>query len=351
MTNISMTAISTSKAVAEAFEALIHLRDEHGAITPADVADAVIAHDLDDAEAEILTLELDAHGAAPEQEEEPELDLSIGTGLYTTDSFQMFLNEAGRYPLLTAAEEVELAKRIEKGDMIAKERMINCNLRLVVSIAKRYQTQGITLGDLVQEGVLGLIRAAEKFDWRKGFKFSTYATWWIRQAVQRGVANKARTIRIPVHVVEREQKVARARRELVATLERDPTPEEIAAHSKLPLNHVEEVMAAARAVASTDMPVGDDGDASFGDLIAGTGPSTEEEASSSLRDLAVRQAVANLPDRERDVIELRFGLVGDGPASLEAIGKQLGLTRERVRQIETEALRKLAQNEDLADAA
>ena len=133
----------------------------------------------------------------------------------------MFLNEAGRYPLLTAAEEVELAKRIEKGDMSAKERMINCNLRLVVSIAKRYQTQGITLGDLVQEGVLGLIRAAEKFDWRKGFKFSTYATWWIRQAVQRGVANKARTIRIPVHVVEREQKVARARRELVAMLERD----------------------------------------------------------------------------------------------------------------------------------
>jgi RNA polymerase primary sigma factor len=352
LTNISLTEISTTKAVAEALEGLLHLRDEHGVITAADVADAVLSHDLDEAETEALAHELDAHGAAPEQEdEEPELDLSIGTGLYTTDSFQMFLNEAGRYPLLTAAEEVELAKRIEKGDMQAKERMINCNLRLVVSIAKRYQTQGITLGDLVQEGVLGLIRAAEKFDWRKGFKFSTYATWWIRQAVQRGVANKARTIRIPVHVVEREQKVARARRELVAVLERDPTPEEISKHSKLPLNHVHEVMAAARAVASTDMPVGDDGDASFGDLIAGTGPSTEEEASSSLRDLAVRQAVANLPDRERDVIELRFGLVGDGPASLEAIGKQLGLTRERVRQIETEALRKLAQNEDLADAA
>jgi RNA polymerase primary sigma factor len=235
--------------------------------------------------------------------------------------------------------------------MVAKERMINCNLRLVVSIAKRYQTQGITLGDLVQEGVLGLIRATEKFDWRKGFKFSTYATWWIRQAVQRGVANKARTIRIPVHVVEREQKVSRAKRELVAVLERDPTPEEISKHSKLPLAHVLEVQAAARAVASTDMPVGDDGDASFGDLIAGTGPSTEEEASESLRNLAVRQAVANLPERERDVIELRFGLVGDGPASLEAIGKQLGLTRERVRQLESDALRRLALNEDLADAA
>jgi RNA polymerase primary sigma factor len=348
-----LTEITMTAATAEALDALIHLRQEQGALTPADVAEAVLTHDLDEAEAESLALELTAHDIAPEPEDEEELnlDLSIGTSLYTTDSFQMFLNEAGRYPLLTAAEEVELAKRIEKGDMAAKERMINCNLRLVVSIAKRYQTQGITLGDLVQEGVLGLIRAAEKFDWRKGFKFSTYATWWIRQAVQRGVANKARTIRIPVHVVEREQKVARARRELVATLERDPTPDEIAAHSKLPLNHVQEVLAAARAVASTDMPVGDDGDASFGDLIAGTGPSTEEEASASLRDLAVRQAVANLPDRERDVIELRFGLVGEGPASLEAIGKQLGLTRERVRQIETEALRKLAQNEDLADAA
>src|SRR6266850_2041272 len=322
----SLTQISMTAAVHDALEALLHLRSEHGTITPADVADAVLTNDLDEGEAETLAHELEEHGAAPEAEEEEfELDLSVGTGLYTTDSFQMFLNEAGRYPLLTAAEEVELAKR--------------------------YQTQGITLGDLVQEGVLGLIRAAEKFDWRKGFKFSTYATWWIRQAVQRGVANKARTIRIPVHVVEREQKVARARRELVATLERDPTPEEISKHSKLPLNHVHEVLAAARAVASTDMPVGDDGDASFGDLIAGTGPSTEEEASASLRDLAVRQAVAMLPERERDVIELRFGLVGEGPASLEAIGKQLGLTRERVRQIETEALRKLAQNEDLADAA
>src|SRR3954469_9628068 len=331
--------------VHEAVEALHVLREEHGRLTPADVAEAVQTLDLDEVEAEQLAVELEGL-----IEEELELDLTHDTH-FTTDSLQLFLNEAGRYPLLTAAEEVELAKRIERGDMRAKERMINCNLRLVVSIAKRYQTQGITLGDLVQEGVLGLIRAAEKFDWRKGFKFSTYATWWIRQAVQRGVANKARTIRIPVHVVEREQKVSRARRELVATLERDPTPEEISAHSKLPLNHVEEVMAAARAVASTDMPVGDDGDASFGDLIAGTGPSTEEEASASLRDLAVRQAVANLPGRERDVIELRFGLVGDGPASLEAIGKQLGLTRERVRQIETEALRKLAQNEDLADAA
>ncbi|MGH3026208.1 MAG: sigma-70 family RNA polymerase sigma factor, partial [Gaiellaceae bacterium] len=229
-------------AVSEALDALLAHREEHHTLTAGDVADVAIAHDLDEHELETLAAELESQGIAPEaEEEEPELNLSVGESLYTTDSFQMFLNEAGRYPLLTAAEEVELAKRIERGDMVAKERMINCNLRLVVSIAKRYQTQGITLGDLVQEGVLGLIRATEKFDWRKGFKFSTYATWWIRQAVQRGVANKARTIRIPVHVVEREQKVARARRELVAKLERDPTPEEISDHSRLPIAHVHEV--------------------------------------------------------------------------------------------------------------
>src|SRR5579872_3862396 len=252
--------------VHEAVEALIVLREEHGALTPADIAETIQAYDLDDLEAEALAAELE--GLVVEgDDDEPELDLRAEAS-FTTDSLQLFLNEAGRYPLLTAAEEVELAKRIERGDMAAKERMINCNLRLVVSIAKRYQTQGITLGDLVQEGVIGLIRATEKFDWRKGFKFSTYATWWIRQAVQRGVANKARTIRIPVHVVEREQKVSRARRELVAVLEREPTPEEISKHSKLPLNHVHEVLEAARAVASTDAPIGSDGDTSFGELFA-----------------------------------------------------------------------------------
>ena len=347
-----MTELSMTMAVAEALEQLLNHRAEHGVLTPADVADSVLAHDLDEQEAEALEHELEAHGAAPEAEEEEfTLDLSIGEAHYTTDSFQMFLNEAGRYPLLTAAEEVELAKRIERGDMAAKERMINCNLRLVVSIAKRYQTQGITLGDLVQEGVLGLIRATEKFDWRKGFKFSTYATWWIRQAVQRGVANKARTIRIPVHVVEREQKVSRADRELLAKLGRAATDDEVAAHSKLPLTQVHEVRAAARAVASTDAPIGTDGDASLGELFAAQGPSTEDEADATLRDDAVRRAVAKLPDRQRDVIALRFGLVGEGPTSLEQIGKQLGLTRERVRQIEAEALRRLAEDEDLAAAA
>jgi len=276
-----------------------------------------------------------------------ELDLTAEAPL-TTDSLQMFLNEAGRYPLLTAAEEVELAKRIERGDMVAKERMITSNLRLVVSIARRYQTQGITLGDLIQEGVIGLIRATEKFDWRRGFKFSTYATWWIRQAVQRGVANKARTIRIPVHVVEREQKVARTERELIAKTGQVPTEEEIAKHAKLPLNQVREVRAAARAVASTDAPIGSDGDSSFGELFAAGGPTTEDEVELVFRGDAVRRAVSKLPERQRDVISLRFGLVGDGPNSLEQVGRQLGITRERVRQIEAEALRRLSEDSSIA---
>ena len=282
-----------------------------------------------------------------ELDEEADLDLTAEAPL-TTDSLQQFLNEAGRYPLLTAAEEVELAKRIERGDMVAKERMITSNLRLVVSIARRYQTQGITLGDLIQEGVIGLIRATEKFDWRRGFKFSTYATWWIRQAVQRGVANRARTIRIPVHVVEREQKVARTERELIAKTGQVPTEEEIATHAKLPLQQVREVREAARAVASTDAPIGSDGDSSFGELFAAGGPTTEDEVDAVFRGDAVRRAVSKLPERQRDVISLRFGLVGDGPNSLEQVGKQLGITRERVRQIEAEALRRLSEDSSIA---
>src|SRR3954453_10168821 len=260
---------------------------------------------------DIVTLDVPAAGASDEEEEqapaylldeidadldEDDLDLSTEAPL-TTDSLQLFLNEAGRYPLLTAAEEVELAKRIERGDMAAKERMITSNLRLVVSIARRYQTQGITLGDLIQEGVIGLIRAAEKFDWRKGFKFSTYATWWIRQAVQRGVANKSRTIRIPVHVVEREQKVARTERELLAKLGYTPSVEEIAKVSKLPVTQVREVKNAAKSVASTDAPIGSDGDSSFGDLFAAGGPTTEDEVEGTMRTDGVRGAVANLPRR------------------------------------------------------
>jgi RNA polymerase primary sigma factor len=270
----------------------------------------------------------------------------------TTDALQLFLNEAGRYPLLTAAEEVELAKRIERGDKEAKDLMVNSNLRLVVSIAKKYQGHGLSLLDLIQEGIIGLIRAAEKFDHRKGFKFSTYATWWIRQAVQRGVANKSRTIRIPVHIVEREQKIARAERKLLPELERTPTDEEIANESELPVKQVREVRSAARAVTSLDKPLGTEGDASLADIVAVDPKGPEQEVHLSLEHDALHRAVDQLPERERVVVKLRFGLDGDpDPQSLEQIGRRLGLTRERVRQIEREALNLLAMNREIDAAA
>src|SRR5919202_2489801 len=266
----------------------------------------------------------------------------------TTDALQLFLNEAGRYKLLTAQEEVELAKRIERGDKEAKDLMINSNLRLVVSIAKKYQGHGISLLDLIQEGIIGLIRAVEKFDWRRGYKFSTYATWWIRQAVQRGVANKSRTIRIPVHILERETKIARAERELVAQLERQPTDEEIAKRAKLPVKQVREVRKAARAVTSLDKPLGDESESSLGDVVATSEHDFEEEIHVGLTEETLHRAVSELPEREQNVLRLRYGMDGDEePKSLDEIGRRLGLTRERVRQLEAVALEELAMRREL----
>jgi RNA polymerase primary sigma factor len=292
-------------------------------------------------------IELTDDCALPEVQEPTYVNSEVAA--MTTDSLQLFLNEAGRYPLLTAAEEVELAKAIEAGDKHAKDRMVNSNLRLVVSIAKKYQGHGLPLIDLIQEGIIGLIRAVEKFDWRRGYKFSTYATWWIRQAVQRGVANKSRTIRIPVHIVEREQKIARAERELVLKLERAPTDEEVAAVAKLNVKHVRETRAAARTVASLDKTIGDDSDTAFGDLVAQEAGNVEEEVVVALGDDALHRAIATLPPREQEVIKLRYGFDGDqDPKSLEQIGRILGITRERVRQIETQALGRLAEQRELA---
>ncbi len=274
------------------------------------------------------------------------------TDLLLNDSLQLFLNEIGRHKLLTAAEEVELAKRVERGDQAAKERMINSNLRLVVSIAKRYQGHDLPLGDLIQEGTIGLNRAVEKFDWRKGYKFSTYATWWIRQACQRAVANQSATIRVPVHVQERRVKLARAANQLQTRLGREPSPEELASETKIALQHVEEALAVVEASVSLNQEVGSDGDGELGELFANErSVDPADEAMDTLRGESVRRALSELPERQRRILELRFGFEGE-PLSLEAIGKELGITRERVRQLEAEAMIRLEDElGELANAA
>jgi RNA polymerase primary sigma factor len=266
----------------------------------------------------------------------------------TTDALQLFLNEAGRWPLLTAAEEVELAKRIERGDKEAKDRMINSNLRLVVSIAKKYQGHGLSLLDLIQEGIIGLIRAVEKFDHRKGFKFSTYATWWIRQAVQRGVGNKARTIRVPIHVLDRERKLARVERELATKLGREPSDEEVIAAAGISEQELQQVREAARAVTSLDKPVGEEDGGELGDIVAvASEPGPEDEVLVSLREEVLRRAVDKLPETERRVVELRYGLGGTDPVSLAEAGRVLGMTPELVREVELRALEQLAVNREV----
>jgi RNA polymerase primary sigma factor len=331
---------------------LLSRGEEEGCINLSAFSEFVQEQELTDDEVELLQAEIEERGIELKddcgRETEDSTYVNGDLAVATTDALQLFLNEAGRYPLLTASEEVELAKRIERGDKEAKDLMINSNLRLVVSIAKKYQGHGLTLLDLIQEGIIGLIRAVEKFDWRKGFKFSTYATWWIRQAVQRGVANKSRTIRIPVHIVERETKIARAERELTAKLGHVPTEEQIAKAAKLPLKQVREVRQAARAVTSLDKPVGSNGETALGDLFGDETEPPEEEVHVSLAEDTLRKAVAELPERERNVVKLRYGLDGDGdPQSLEEIGRRLGLTRERVRQIEANALERLAVNREV----
>ncbi|MDQ4030380.1 MAG: sigma-70 family RNA polymerase sigma factor [Actinomycetota bacterium] len=332
---------------------LIAHGEEQGCLNLSEVTDFLAEAELDEEEVETLYRTLEERGieltddcGRTKADEASYVNGDLAHA--TTDALQLFLNEAARYPLLTAAEEVELAKRIERGDKRAKDVMINSNLRLVVSIAKKYQGHGLSLLDLIQEGIIGLIRAVEKFDWRRGFKFSTYATWWIRQAVQRGVANKSRTIRIPVHIAEREQKIARAERELTAKLERPPTDAEVAKAAKLSTKHVREVRQAARAVTSLDKPIGDEADASLGDLFAAETPTVEEEVHVSLDQELLHRALADLPDREQQVLKLRYGLDGDeDPQSLESIGRQLGITRERVRQLEATALERLAMRREL----
>jgi RNA polymerase primary sigma factor len=265
----------------------------------------------------------------------------------TQDSLQIFFNEARRHPLLTAEEEVELAKAVERGDLAAKERFINANLRLVISVARKYQGHGLSLGDLIQEGMLGLIRAVEKFDYRKGFKFSTYGTLWVRQAIGRGLANSGRTVRLPVHIVARARRIEEATRALSAELGRDPSDAEIAERVEMPIDEVMDIRRADRNPTSLDQKVGESEDTSLGDLIAGEQEGPDVEVVAGLSNALVQQAVESLPEQERDVLRLRFGLAGSEPAPLREAGKALGLSSEGVRQLEDRALRRLQGNEDL----
>jgi RNA polymerase primary sigma factor len=289
-------------------------------------------------------------------DELPELDDEPPeTGEMSTDSLQLFLKDVGKVDLLTAAQEVELAKRIERGDHRAKQEMIEANLRLVVSIAKRYRNQGLPFLDLIQEGTIGLVRAAEKFDHRKGFKFSTYATWWIRQAVARALADKARTIRMPVHVVEKLNKIMRTERKIRAEVGREPTSEEIARELDLSIEEVDQIRRTAQTPVSLEKPVGDEEESEFGHFIEDeSAPLPDEAADTSLRNEALTRALGMLGERERKVLEMRYGLNGEQPRTLDEVGRTFNVTRERIRQIENHSLKKLralAESQRLRDVA
>jgi RNA polymerase primary sigma factor len=335
---------------------IIEGAEERGYLEPAELEAFALENELSDVDVEELTRELERIGLevrepAPVEAEKPAEPVPTpATEVLSgaADSLQLFLADVGRHKLLTAADEVYLAKAIERGDVTAKRRMIESNLRLVVSIAKGYRGLGVPFLDLIQEGTLGLNRAVEKFDWRRGYKFSTYATWWIRQAVQRGVANKAQDIRIPVHVLERETKMNRAHRELLPELGREPTEEEIAKKSKLPLKQVREVRQAARAVTSLDKPIGTEEESAFRDLFASAEETPEIKVTVELGWDALRNAVERLPERQREILKLRYGLDGDrDPLSLDAIARQIGLSRERVRSLELDALERLSMTREL----
>ncbi len=301
----------------------------------------LVEHGVDVIAGDGLTAYKEAKGAQAEAQKKRELDLTVEPSL---DSLRLYLRSIGRVELLTAEQEIELAQRIERGDMIAKRHMVEANLRLVVSIAKGYLGRGLSFLDLIQEGSLGLIRAVEKFDYRRGYKFSTYATWWIRQAVTRAIADKARTIRIPVHMVEKLNRVAQIERQLVQRLGREPEPAEIAAELKWSIREVRDILRVAQLPVSLEKPIGDEEETELGDFVADeAAESPFESATESLQREDVQRALEALPARERQVIELRFGLHGHEPLTLEEVGRAFGVTRERIRQIETNTLKKLKQ--------
>ncbi len=341
-----------SDAAGGPIAALFDRGEQLGCIDLSEVDDLAQALELEEAELGALYEQLEQRGidlrddCGREAEVAPVDDTALAAA--TTDTLQLFLNEIGRHRLLTPQEEIDLAKRIERGDLAAKERMINANLRLVVSIAKKYQGTELTLLDLIQEGILGLIRAVEKFDWRRGYRFSTYATWWIRQAVERGMDAKARTIKLPINLVRNQRKLARAENTLALKLDRPPTEDELAAEAEMSIADLRALRDAARAVTSLDRPLGEGEDAAFGDLLPSEGPGPEDIVQVSLREDAVRRAIGELPERERMVLAMRYGFEGGEPTPLREIGRKLGITPERVRQIESRALGRLGRMREVA---
>jgi RNA polymerase primary sigma factor len=347
----------------EEVKGLIQRGQQLGVLTFGDIASAVSEVDLDESDVEDLYGHIEKQGIELVEDMDPAQKaaaeaIPLDTGKkgrrrkqaidlkpdMTTDSLQLFLKDIGKVRLLTAQEEVELAKRIERGDLDAKQKMVESNLRLVVSIAKNYRNQGLPFLDLIQEGTLGLVRAAEKFDYRKGFKFSTYATWWIRQAIARALADKARTIRIPVHVVEKLNKIGRAERKLVTELGREPSPEEIAGVTGIDPEEVDSIKRSAQAPVSLEKPVGDEEESEFGQFIADEkAESPFDRAADLLTKEALKEALENLSYRERRVLELRYGLGGEHPRTLDEVGRTFNVTRERIRQIENQSLKKLQQ--------
>jgi RNA polymerase primary sigma factor len=345
-------------AVLETEEArtLLEAGREAGSLTADEITLALDELDLDAGQLDDFYQALDElqiEVVAAEEEEDPAEEIEVQE--VSTDALQLFLKDVGRVDLLTAAQEVELAKRIERGDHRAKQEMVEANLRLVVSIAKRYRNQGLPFLDLIQEGTIGLVRAAEKFDYRKGFKFSTYATWWIRQAVARALADKARTIRMPVHVVEKLNKIVRSERKLRAELGREPLAFEIARELELTPEEVEQIRRTAQSPVSLEKPVGDDEESEFGHFITDESvPLPDEAAEVTLRKETLEKILSQLSQRERKVLELRYGLNGEHPRTLDEVGRAFNVTRERVRQIESQSLKKLrmyADGEKLRDVA
>jgi len=336
----------------QAIAALLEKGAAEGCVELSELNEAVEELDLDEEQAQALHEELHSRG----------IDLRDDCGrnrvestryrndqlaATTTNALQLFLNEARRHPLLTKEEEVELSKRVERGDLAAKERLINSNLRLVVANAKRYQGQGLSLLDLIQEGILGLIRAAEKFDWRRGYKFSTYATFWIRQAIQRALDTNGRTIRIPGELAQRERKIARVERELATALGREPTDDEIVERAEIDLDELDRVRRAARAVTSIDRPVGDEENTAFGQLLPSEEAGPEEEVTVALQDQTLRRAIARLPEPEREVVKLRYGVNGDDATSIRGVSRRLGISGREVERLETRALERLASEREI----